>query len=109
MCVRPEGSGILGALTGVPPEERPPLVRALHRLAAAADEQTVRRVEELTRLHLADDPEGEPAQYRRAGLGALLGIVAGLGTGTAYELLRPQLRRVPPPSARVGGRRLSGR
>ncbi|MBO0875539.1 MAG: MarR family transcriptional regulator [Pseudonocardia sp.] len=30
------GNGIRGALTSIPPEERPPLVRALRRLAATA-------------------------------------------------------------------------
>lgn len=65
------------------------------RPASSTPEQTVRRAEELTGVRLGTDPDGEPAENRRAGLGALLGIGAGLGTGAIYGLLRPRMRRAP--------------
>jgi hypothetical protein len=40
--------------------------------------------------------EGEAADNRRSGAGALLGFVNGLGVGVAYAGLRPALRGVPP-------------
>ena len=39
--------------------------------------------------------EGEAAENRRSGAGALLGFVNGIGVGVAYGLLRPALRGVP--------------
>jgi hypothetical protein len=66
------------------------------RPASSTPEDTVRRTEELTHLSLsADGPDSEPAQNRRSGLGALLGIAAGLGTGALYGLVRPKLGRAP--------------
>jgi drug/metabolite transporter (DMT)-like permease len=76
------------------------VVRA--RPASSTPEQTVRRAEELTGVRLGADPDGEPAENRRAGLGALLGIGAGLGIGAIYGLFRPRLRRVPPPLLALG-------
>jgi xanthosine utilization system XapX-like protein len=76
------------------------VVRA--RPASSTPEQTVRRAEELTGVRLAADPDGEPAENRRAGLGALLGIGAGLGVGAMYGLFRPRLRGVPPPVLALG-------
>lgn len=72
------------------------------RPASSTPEETVRRAEELTPLTLASDPEGDTARNRRAGLGALLGIAAGLGTGALYGALRPRLRRVPLPLLALG-------
>jgi hypothetical protein len=68
------------------------------RPASSTPEQTVGRTEELTPLTLSSDgADSETAQNRRSGLGALLGIATGLGTGAVYGLLRPQLGRVPFP------------
>jgi hypothetical protein len=70
------------------------LVRA--RPASSTPEQTVERTEELTPLTLSPDgPDSETAQNRRTGLGALLGIATGLGTGAVYGLARPTLGRAP--------------
>ncbi len=49
-----------------------------------------------------EGPDGETAQNRRTGLGALMGYVTGLGVGTAYGLMRPYLGDVPTPVAGVG-------
>jgi hypothetical protein len=66
------------------------------RPASSTPEQTVRKVEDLTGLPLsADGPDSDAAQARRSGLGALLGIVAGLGVGALYGLVRPRLDGVP--------------
>ncbi|MGH3613527.1 MAG: hypothetical protein ACRDRK_13230 [Pseudonocardia sp.] len=66
------------------------------RPVSSTPEDTVRRTEELVHLSLsAEGPDSEPAQNRRSGLGALLGIVAGLGTGALYGVLRPKLNGVP--------------
>ncbi len=51
-------------------------------------------------IDLSPEQEGsddETAQNRRSGLGALMGYVTGLGVGTIYGLVRPQLRDVPLP------------
>lgn len=66
------------------------------RPASSTPQQTVRRTEELTHLTLSEQgPDSEPAQNRRSGIGSLLGVAAGLGTGAVYGLLRPKLGRVP--------------
>ncbi|MGH3567205.1 MAG: hypothetical protein ACRDRH_14470 [Pseudonocardia sp.] len=66
------------------------------RPVSSTPEDTVRRTEELAHLSLsAEGPDSEPAQNRRSGLGALLGIMAGLGTGALYGVLRPKLNGVP--------------
>jgi xanthosine utilization system XapX-like protein len=77
------------------------VVRA--RPASSTPEQTVRKVEELTGLPLsADGPDSDAAQARRSGLGALLGIVAGLAVGALYGLVRPRLDGVPLAALGVG-------
>lgn len=43
--------------------------------------------------------EGEAADNRRSGAGALLGFVNGIGVGVAYAALRPLLRDVPAAAA----------
>lgn len=43
--------------------------------------------------------EGEAAQNRKSGLGALTGYVVGLGVGAAYGLIRPRLGEVSVPRA----------
>jgi hypothetical protein len=70
------------------------VVRA--RPASTTPESTVRRTEELTGVDLAPEgPDSEEAENRRAGLGALIGIAAGLGTGAAYGLVSGRLDGVP--------------
>ncbi|GAA5138718.1 hypothetical protein [Pseudonocardia adelaidensis] len=70
------------------------VVRA--RPASTTPEATVRRTEELTGTELASGgPDSEEASNRRSGLGALLGIAAGLGTGAAYGLVHRRLDGVP--------------
>ncbi|MDP8974027.1 MAG: hypothetical protein M3N45_12875 [Actinomycetota bacterium] len=49
-----------------------------------------------------EGPEGETAQNRKSGLGALSGYVVGLGVGTAYGVVRPHLGEVPIPLAGLG-------
>lgn len=70
------------------------LVRA--RPASSTPEQTVERTEDLTGLPLSRSGEDDVEQNRRSGLGALLGIATGLGTGAAYALLRPRLGATSP-------------
>jgi drug/metabolite transporter (DMT)-like permease len=68
----------------------------LARPTSSTPEQTVRKAEELAHMSLsAEGPDSEQAANRRSGLGALLGIAAGLGTGALYALARPRLERVP--------------
>jgi hypothetical protein len=70
------------------------VVRA--RPASTTPEATVRRTEELTGVDLSSEgPGSEEAANRRAGLGALLGIAAGLVTGAGYGLVRGRLDGVP--------------
>jgi len=49
-----------------------------------------------------EDPDGETAQNRQSGLGALMGYATGIGVGTAYGLIRPHLGGVSKPVAGVG-------
>ncbi len=66
------------------------------RPASTTPDDTVRRTEEMTGLTLAaDGPDSDTAANRRSAAGALLGIVAGLGTGALYGLVRPKLGNVP--------------
>jgi hypothetical protein len=68
------------------------------RPASTTPETTVRRTEELTEVGLAPEgPDSDEAANRRSGLGALLGIAAGLGTGAVYGMVRPRLDGVPLP------------
>ena len=70
------------------------VVRA--RPASSTPEETVQRVEEQTGMSLSSlDSSAEAAANRRSGLGALLGIAAGLGVGALYGVLRPRLRGMP--------------
>lgn len=66
------------------------------RPSSTTPEDTVRRVETLTGLSLSEQgPDSDPAGNRRSGLGALMGIVSGVGIGGLYGVLRPQLGSVP--------------
>ncbi|MHA6795576.1 hypothetical protein ACVGVM_18960 [Pseudonocardia bannensis] len=72
------------------------VVRA--RPASTTPEDTIRKGEQFLGISLAKDgPDSEPARNRRSGLGALLGILAGLGTGAVYGALHPRLRELPLP------------
>lgn len=56
-------------------------------------------------IDLSADGDGtadETAEHRRTGLGALMGYVIGLGTGTAYGMLRPHMQDVPLPASGLG-------
>jgi xanthosine utilization system XapX-like protein len=67
------------------------------RPASATPEATVRRFEELTHRPLSSEGlDSETAGNRRSGLGALLGIASGIGTGVVYGLLRSRVRRDAP-------------
>ncbi|MBP2372060.1 hypothetical protein [Pseudonocardia parietis] len=69
---------------------------ALARPASTTPEQTVGRIEDVVPSALSQDgPNSPTADNRRAGLGALLGIAAGMGTGMAYGLIAPRLTRLP--------------
>jgi hypothetical protein len=46
--------------------------------------------------------DGNTAQNRRSGLGALMGYINGLGIGAVYALARPYLMNVPRPVLGVG-------
>jgi hypothetical protein len=65
------------------------------RPASTTPEDTVEKAEGLTGVSLGEDQD--TAANRRSGIGALLGIGAGLGTGVAYALADPALRSLPLP------------
>ncbi|MGW4529278.1 hypothetical protein [Amycolatopsis sp. NPDC004378] len=69
------------------------------RAPSSTPEDTVRRAQELTGVGLGDE---DSTDNRRSGLGALMGIAAGLGTGALYGLVRPRLGHVPPLVLGVG-------
>ena len=63
------------------------------RPTSTTPEDTMRKFEKLAGVAIsADGPDSERAANRRAGLGALLGIVAGVGTGAVYGVLRPYVQ-----------------
>jgi hypothetical protein len=70
------------------------------RPASTTPEETVRKFEDVAHVALAT--EEDKAGNRRSGIGALLGIAAGLGSGLGYALARPRLRRIPLPVAGLG-------
>lgn len=71
------------------------------RPASTTPEETVRRTEKLANVSLsAEGPDSKAAENRRSGLGALMGIAVGLGTGAVYALVRPRLGAAP---VAVGG------
>jgi hypothetical protein len=63
------------------------------RPSSITPEQTVEVAQNATGVSLGEDDE--TAGNRRSGLGALIGIAAGLTTGAAYALVRPRLGRLP--------------
>ncbi len=66
------------------------------RPPSTTPQDTVRKAEELAGVSLSGDGlDSDEAGNRRSGLGALLGIVAGLGTGALYGLVAPKLGRTP--------------
>jgi hypothetical protein len=68
------------------------------RPASTTPEDTVERVEDRTDTPVsAEGSDSQAAANRRAGLGALLGIAAGLGVGALYGVVRPLLGRAPLP------------
>lgn len=73
------------------------------RPPSSTPEQTVRKAELLTGVPLSSgSPDSPPAESRRSGIGALLGIAAGVGTGAVYSLVRPRLHGVPLPVLCLG-------
>lgn len=67
------------------------------RPASTTPEQTVRSVERLTGVSLSGEgSDSAAADNRRSGIGALLGVAAGLVTGVSYGLVRARMRHVPP-------------
>ncbi|WP_300008632.1 hypothetical protein [Pseudonocardia sp.] len=70
------------------------VVRA--RPSSTTPEDTVHVAEDATGVSLAaDGPDSAAAGNRRSGLGALMGIAAGLATGAVYGLARPGLGGLP--------------
>lgn len=68
------------------------------RPPSTTPEQTVRKAETVIGVSLSSRGPGSlPAQSRRSGIGALLGIAAGVGTGALYGLVAPRLGHVPLP------------
>ncbi|MFR9803967.1 hypothetical protein ACL02T_16940 [Pseudonocardia sp. RS010] len=68
------------------------------RPSSTTPEDTVRKAEDLAGVSLSrEGSDSEQAGNRRSGIGALLGIAAGLGTGAAYALAHPALRRLSLP------------
>ncbi|MCE3556180.1 hypothetical protein LWC33_32655 [Pseudonocardia sp. RS11V-5] len=65
------------------------------RSGSRSNEDTVAKAEDLTGLSLGQDDDA--AANRRSGVGALLGIAAGLGTGVAYAFAHRSLRSLPLP------------
>lgn len=66
------------------------------RPSSTTPEQTVRRAEDLTGKALSPSgKEAEPASNRRSGLGALLGIVTGVGAGMFYGVVRSRWPQAP--------------
>ena len=66
------------------------------RPASTTPDDTIGKAAELTGASLSrTGRDSDEARNRRAGLGALLGIAAGLATGTVYGLLRPKLEPAP--------------
>ncbi|MEV7965946.1 hypothetical protein AB0O34_08170 [Sphaerisporangium sp. NPDC088356] len=61
--------------------------------------QTAAKLAETARLDLG---EGEQAESRKEGVGALLGLATGVGLGVAYGALRIPVRDVSVPVAGVG-------
>ncbi|CAM03585.1 hypothetical protein A8924_4703 [Saccharopolyspora erythraea NRRL 2338] len=69
------------------------------RPASTTPEETVHRLEDIAHRPLAPEGSGtEAAGNRRAGIGALLGIAAGLGSGLACAAARSALPRAPLPA-----------
>jgi hypothetical protein len=75
------------------------------RAASSVPSETAGKLAEKAGIGLSaedEGPEGETAQNRKSGLGALSGYIVGLGVGTAYGVLRPHLDEVPIPLAGLG-------
>lgn len=89
MAAGAAGTTVLNALTYLDMAVR-------GRPASTTPEDTVRRIEETAHITLdGRDAQSERAGNRRTGIGALLGIVTGVGAGAVLGLLRPRLSRTP--------------
>jgi len=67
------------------------------RPASSTPEETIRKIEDMTGLSLsASGPDSEAASNRRSGLGALVGIAAGVAVGAGYGALRPHVGKGVP-------------
>jgi hypothetical protein len=72
------------------------------RSSSSAPSKMIDKVTQQLHLPLSSQGVGaqdETAQNRESGLGALLGIANGLGTGVLYGLLRSQFDGIPVPLA----------
>jgi hypothetical protein len=68
------------------------------RPPSTAPEDSVGKAEALVGVALSKKGrDSEEAANRRSGLGGLLGIAAGLGTGVAYALAQPAMHALPLP------------
>ncbi|WP_046469697.1 hypothetical protein [Allosalinactinospora lopnorensis] len=73
------------------------------RPASTTPEQTVQRFEDLAGVSLAKEgSDTDEAANRRSGLGALLGISTGIGTGLLYGAARARWPRAPFPLLALG-------
>jgi hypothetical protein len=69
------------------------------RPASSVPEQDVDRLAQLAGISLGEDEE--TAATRRSAIGALMGLLTGMGVGAVYGLVRPLARGVPQPVATV--------
>ncbi|RRO16912.1 hypothetical protein EIL87_11520 [Saccharopolyspora rhizosphaerae] len=68
------------------------------RPASTTPDETVRRTEELIGTSMPDGGTSGGADNRRSGVGALLGIATGLGSGLVHAVLRERFPGIPLPA-----------